>query len=237
MSAAPGAIAERIGYEFSEPGRLVLALTHRSMVAKPGSNNEKLEFLGDAVLDLAISDLLMERFPNATEGELSRVRAALVNATMLAAKATELEIGAALRLGKGEERSGGRQKGSILAAAIEAVLGAVYLDGGFLATRAVVARLFAAELQRPLRSHLTDHKTRLQEITQKRYRETPVYTLVRASGPDHDKAFVSELRILGRTYGRGEGKSKKAAEQEAALRALEQLETELAEPETVGSGS
>lgn len=227
MEGAPQAIADRLGYRFGDPALLTLALTHRSAVARPGSNNEKLEFLGDAVLDLAISDLLMEQFPNATEGELSRVRAALVNATMLAAKATELEVGATLRLGKGEERSGGRQKGSILAAALEAIVGAVYRDGGFSAARDLVARLFAEELRRPLRSHLTDHKTRLQEITQKRYREIPVYTLVRASGPDHDKAFVSELHILGRVYGRGEGKSKKAAEQEAALRALECLEKEL----------
>ena len=229
MAGAGSLLAQRLGHAFGDERLLALALTHRSAVARPGFNNEKLEFLGDAVLDLAISDLMMERFPAATEGELSRVRAALVNATMLAAKATELEIGPVLRLGKGEERSGGRQKGSILAAALEALLGAIYRDAGYPAAREVVARLFAGELERPLRSHLTDHKTRLQEITQKRYRDVPVYTLVRASGPDHDKAFVSEITILGRQYGRGEGKSKKAAEQDAALKALERLEQELGE--------
>jgi ribonuclease III len=229
MMRALEELERRLGYAFRARKLLETALTHRSAVARCGGNNEKLEFLGDAVLDLAISELLMERFPEATEGDLSKVRAALVNATMLAAKATDLDLGAWLRLGRGEERSGGRRKGSILASACEAVFGAVFLDGGFEAARGVVARLFAAELERPLRSHLTDHKTRLQEVTQRRFRETPVYQLVQASGPDHDKAFVAEIRIGGRLYGRGEGKSKKAAEQRAALEALETLERELAE--------
>jgi ribonuclease III len=222
-------IEERLGHAFRDRTLLEVALTHRSAVARPGGNNEKLEFLGDAVLDLAISDLLMQRFPEANEGDLSKVRAALVNATMLAAKATEMELGPLLRLGRGEERSGGRQKGSILASAYEAVLGAVFLDAGFLAARELIARLFGPDLDRPLKSHLSDHKTRLQEITQKRFRETPLYKLVRASGPDHDKAFVSEITIAGRLYGRGEGKSKKAAEQEAALQALALLEQEMTE--------
>ena len=229
MTDARAGIEERLGYTFRDPNLLELALTHRSAVARSGGNNEKLEFLGDAVLDLAISDLLMEHFPDANEGELSKVRAALVNAAMLAAKATEMELGRWLRLGRGEERSGGRQKGSILAAAYEALLGAMYQDGGFLKAREVIARLFASDMQRPLRTQLSDHKTRLQEITQKRFRETPVYRLVRASGPDHDKAFVSEISIAGKLYGRGEGKSKKSAEQEAALQALDLLERELSE--------
>ncbi|MGH7821489.1 MAG: ribonuclease III [Candidatus Binatia bacterium] len=227
MSAALGEIERALGYIFSDRDLGIVALTHRSAVARSGSNNEKLEFLGDAVLDLAISDLLMARFPEMAEGDLSKLRAGLVNAAVLAAKAAEIDLGLRLRLGKGEERSGGRQKPSILAAAYEALLGAVYLDGGFEAARAVVGRHFERELSRPLKGELSDHKTRLQEMTQKLFRATPVYKLVRASGPDHDKAFVSEITIGGKLYGRGEGKSKKAAEQDAALRALELLDREL----------
>ena len=221
----PATLAERVGYRFDDPALLALALVHRSALARAGENNEKLEFLGDAVLDLAVSDLLMERFPRAAEGELSKRRAALVNARALAAKAAAVELGAELRLGKGEEKSGGRKKPSILAAAYEAVIGAVYLDGGFTAARALVARHFEAELRGDSRDSPIDHKSRLQETTQRLFRETPVYGLVDASGPDHDRAFVVELRIGGEIYGRGEGKSKKEAEQQAALQGLAAIET------------
>jgi len=221
----PATLAERVGYRFEDPALLALALVHRSALARAGENNEKLEFLGDAVLDLAVSDLLMERFPRAAEGELSKRRAALVNARALAAKAAAVELGAELRLGKGEEKSGGRKKPSILAAAYEAVIGAVYLDGGFTAARALVARHFEAELRGDSRDSPIDHKSRLQETTQRLFRETPVYGLVEASGPDHDRAFVVELRIGGEIYGRGEGKSKKEAEQQAALQGLAAIET------------
>ncbi|MGH7858358.1 MAG: ribonuclease III, partial [Candidatus Binatia bacterium] len=216
MSRALAEIEGAIGYVFGKPGIGAIALTHRSAVARAGGNNEKLEFLGDAVLDLAISDLLMQRFPEMLEGDLSKLRAGLVNAAILAGKAEEIDLGSRLRLGKGEERSGGRKKPSILAAAYEALLGAVYLDGGFDAARSVVARQFERELAGPLHGGLSDHKTRLQEVTQKHFRATPVYKVVRASGPDHDKAFVSEITIGGKLYGRGEGKSKKSAEQDAA---------------------
>jgi len=221
----PATLAERVGYRFEDPALLALALVHRSALARAGENNEKLEFLGDAVLDLAVSDLLMERFPRAAEGELSKRRAALVNARALAAKAAAVELGAELRLGKGEEKSGGRKKPSILAAAYEAVIGAVYLDGGFTAARELVARHFEAELRGDGRDSPIDHKSRLQETTQRLFRETPVYGLVEASGPDHDRAFVVELRIGGEIYGRGEGKSKKEAEQQAALQGLTAIET------------
>lgn len=224
MTAALAGLTERIGYSFLRPELLALAMTHRSAVARSGENNEKIEFLGDAVLGLVISDLLMHRFPRADEGELSKLRAALVNARVLAAKAAQIDLGSCLRLGKGEEKSGGRRKESILAAAYEALLGAVYLDGGFEAARAIIARQFEPGLDVSARDQLEDYKTRLQEITQRRFRETPSYTVVRSTGPDHDKAFVSEIRIGGTLYGRGEGKSKKAAEQEAALQALVSLE-------------
>jgi ribonuclease-3 len=225
MSEAQIPLADRLGYSFRNPVLLALALVHRSALARAGDNNEKLEFLGDAVLDLAISDLLMERFPKADEGELSKRRAALVNARVLAAKAAAIELGSELRLGKGEEKSGGRKKPSILAAAYEAIIGAVYLDGGFAAARDLIGRHFHAELCMDTRDSPIDHKSRLQEITQRLFRETPAYGLVEASGPDHDRAFVVELRVAGQLYGRGEGKSKKEAEQQAALQALAEIET------------
>ena len=225
MSEAQIPLADRLAYSFRNPALLALALVHRSALARAGDNNEKLEFLGDAVLDLAISDLLMERFPKADEGELSKRRAALVNARVLAAKAAAIELGSELRLGKGEEKSGGRKKPSILAAAYEAIIGAVYLDGGFAAARDLIGRHFHAELCMDTRDSPIDHKSRLQEITQRLFRETPAYGLVAASGPDHDRAFVVELRVAGQLYGRGEGKSKKEAEQQAALQALAEIET------------
>jgi ribonuclease-3 len=217
-------LEDRIGHSFGRPELLALAVVHRSAAARAGQNNEKLEFLGDAVLDLAISDLLMRRFPTADEGELSKRRAALVNARVLAAKAAAMNLGAELRLGKGEEKSGGRKKASILAAAFEAVIGAVFLDGGFGAARDVVSHHFREDLVRAGGESPIDHKSRLQEITQQLFRETPSYALVQASGPDHDRAFVVEISIAGRLSGRGEGKSKKEAEQQAALEALSEIE-------------
>jgi len=218
-------LEERLGHRFVRGEHLLDALTHRSF-AVDQENNEKLEFLGDAVLSLAMSDVLMARFPEAREGDLSKIRASLVNADVLARHGRAHDLGRLLRLGKGEERSGGRDKVSILAAAYEAVLGAVYLDGGYEAARAVVERDFASDVAEHLRVGLRDYKTRLQEVTQRLFRETPSYTVVEESGPDHEKRFVSEIGIAGQTRGRGEGRTKKAAEQEAAIQALERLVAE-----------
>lgn len=220
MSEAVDALEQRLGHAFRRREVLVLALVHRSSLPRHGRSNETLEFLGDAVLDLAVSDLLMARFPAANEGELSKRRAALVNARALAEKGAALGLGPLLRLGKGEEKSGGRKKPSILASTYEAVLGAVYLDGGFDAARMVVARHFAAELEPGTGASPIDHKTGLQELTQRRFGETPTYTVVEASGPDHDRAYAVEIRVGGELRGRGTGKSKKEAEQQAALEAL-----------------
>jgi ribonuclease III len=221
------AIEERLVYQFRTPELLETALTHRSVApAAGGRNNEKLEFLGDAVLDLAVSDLLMQQFPHYQEGDLSKLRASLVNAHVLADKARALALGQALRLGKGEEKSGGRDKESILAAAFEAVIGAVYLDRGFVAARRVVTRQFAGDLRSRAGGAVEDGKTRLQEITQRIFKATPTYALVRETGPDHAKLFVSQISIGGRPLGRGEGKSKKSAEQAAALEALHALQTQ-----------
>jgi len=226
MTDSTNGLAGRLGHAFTRPELLALALVHRSSIAAAGQNNEKLEFLGDAVLDLAVSDLLMERHAKANEGELSKRRAALVNARVLAAKAGDLELGALLRLGRGEEKSGGRKKASILAAAYEAVIGAIFLDAGYGAVRSLVATHFRVELERGEGQSPIDHKSRLQEVTQRLFRETPRYSLVPAKGPDHDRAFVAELIVQGKCYGRGEGKSKKEAEQEAARQALAALDSQ-----------
>src|SRR5262245_349662 len=170
MSMEPAdMIAERLGYRFTTPGTLAVALTHRS-VGGDRDNNETLEFLGDAVLALAIAELLMRQHPAAREGELSKLRAGLVNAGVLASKARTLALSGSLRLGKGEEKTGGRDKESILASAYEAVLGAIFLDGGYDAVRDVVAREFAADLTAGIPAGAGDYKTRLQELTQRRFR-------------------------------------------------------------------
>jgi ribonuclease-3 len=222
-------IEERLGYEFRSADLLETALTHRSLAATAGPrNNEKLEFLGDAVLELAVSDVLMRQFPQLQEGDLSKLRASLVNAKILAQKARALDLGALLKLGKGEEKSGGRDKESILAAAYEALIGAIFLDRGFSAARKVVARQFAADVQSRAAGDVEDCKTRLQEITQKLFKATPTYALVRETGPDHAKHFVSQISVAGRSLGRGEGNSKKSAEQAAAMEALRTLQQEAA---------
>jgi ribonuclease III len=167
----------------------------------------------------------MRDFPDAREGDLSKMRASLVNAEELAQKARRLDLGRWLSLGKGEERSGGREKEKILAAAYEALLGAVYLDAGYEAARRVVEAHFADHRVRdPEAPGYRDYKTRLQELTQRLYREMPVYTLAGERGPDHEKEFVVELAVGGRVIGRGVGRSKKLAEQAAAMEALAALD-------------
>jgi ribonuclease-3 len=218
------ALQRELGYRFKDPSLLVRAVTHvSSQRNKSGAHNEVLEFLGDAVLDLAISDLLMHRFPDKSEGDLSRMRAGLVNSAVLAEKANGLKLGSLLLLGKGEERSGGRGKPSILAGAFEALLGAVYQDGGYDPARRLVERFFAMDVQVKQLGQ-QDYKTRLQEISQMLFREPPVYRIISESGPDHEKRFVTEIAVGGKVLGKGEGRSKKQAEQEAAMKALTQLQ-------------
>ena len=206
---------------------LKTALTHPSAVAAGEPHYERLEFLGDAVLDLAIADLLMRRFPNAKEGALSKERASIVNGRTLAVKALEIGLGREMRLGKGEEKSGGRDKTSILAAAFEAVIGAIYTDGGLEPAQRVVERLFADDIGGPAAER--DYKTELQEIAYRRFRSQPVYELVSARGPDHAKRFTTRIRIAGRELGVGEGASKKQSEQAAARTALSEIEQERSE--------
>jgi ribonuclease-3 len=203
---------------------LVLALTHPSVAIGSDAHYERLEFLGDAVLDLAIADLLMRQFPNAKEGQLSKLRASIVNARTLALKAQALDIGSMLRLGKGEEKSGGREKVSILAAAFEALIGAIYTDGGIEPVRRVVEFLFKGDIGGPAAER--DYKTELQELAYRQFRTQPIYELVSAEGPDHAKRFTTRIRIGGREFGSGAGGSKKQSEQAAAREAIVQLEQE-----------
>lgn len=227
-------LQDLLGYRFQSVDLMQQALVHRSYAherAETGlDDNERLEFLGDSVLSLVISHLLLMKFPQADEGNLSRMRASLVNEGRLAAIAVDLGLGDLMRLGKGEEMSGGRNKPSILADAVEALLGAVYLDGGLDAAFQVVRRLFEEKLEQvaaeedPLRRLDKDFKTQLQEATQAKKRMVPQYVVEREEGPDHDKVFYVTVSLEGRLLARGVGKSKKAAEQDAAQKALAWLE-------------
>jgi ribonuclease III len=222
---SPGTKLERVlGYAFTRPELLETALTHPSAAVGSDVHYERLEFLGDAVLDLAIADLLMRQFPKAKEGPLSKQRASIVNARTLALKAQSIELNEMMRLGKGEEKSGGREKTSILAAVFEAVIGAIYTDGGLVPAQRVVERLFTGDIGGPTAER--DYKTELQEIAYRHFRAQPVYELIATDGPDHAKRFTTRLKIAGRDLGVGEGGSKKQSEQAAARLALDRLEEE-----------
>ena len=217
-------LEQELGYRFKDRALLERSLTHVSYERqKSEGHNEVLEFLGDAVLELAVSDLLIRGNPDKPEGVLSKMRAALVNAAVLAEKASALRLGELLRIGKGEELSGGRSKESILAGAYEALLGAIYRDGGYQAVCQVVERHFGVDVTtKKLGQH--DYKTRLQEISQMLFRAPPEYRIVAESGPDHDKYFVTEISVGGNILGKGEGRSKKQSEQQAAKKALGELQ-------------
>ena len=221
-----GLLEERLGHVFSDRALLEAALTPASALA-PGvvRSAEQLELLGGAVLDLAVADLLLDARPDWDEGKLSKRRAMFVQTSSLAAKAVDFDLGPAVRLGRGEDRTGGRGKQSILAATYEAILGAIYRDGGFACARAVVARHFAAELVADDESlqQSRDWKTMLQEETQARWRVVPEYRIVAEEGPPHARRFTSEVWIAGRGYLRGTGTSKRESEQHAAHVTLERL--------------
>lgn len=228
-SAGPAdSLQPALGYRFKRPALLDEALTHKSYVneQRKGSavHNERLEFLGDAVLSLLVSEQLSHSLPGASEGALSKLKARLVSEPVLCAVAKRLQLGQWLRLGRGEERSKGREKDSLLADTIEAVIAAVYLDGGLDAGRAVVAKLFEQEFTDVLtRQHIPggdDYKTQFQEWCQKCYDVLPEYAVVKESGPDHDKQFEVEVTMNRTLAGRGSGKTKKEAEQAAAKEAL-----------------
>jgi ribonuclease-3 len=227
------ALERRIGRVLSTPSLALQALTHKSWVNENRNagipDNERLEFLGDAVLELAISQRLMERFPDAAEGILSKLRASLVDEASLSGIARSIDLGALLQLGKGEEASGGRDKPSLLADALEAVVAAVYVDAGLEAGFEVVDRLFATAFDRVEAGTVDrDYKTQLQEVAQRQRLGLPTYRVVEERGPDHGKTFVVEVGVGSRTYA-AEGRAKKVAEQLAAKQALAELE--LRDPE------
>jgi ribonuclease-3 len=228
------ALEAKLGLSFARPDVALAALTHKSFVNEHRSeglaDNERLEFLGDAVLDLAVSHRLMERFPVAREGELSKIRAAVVDEAGLARMARTLDLGPLLRLGRGEELTGGRAKSSLLADAMEAVVAALYLGGGLEPVLALLDRFLGEAFARAAAGTLDrDYKTQLQELAQSRVRASPRYRVVAEHGPDHSKVFDVEAELKGEVVGRGTGRSKKDAEQAAAKLALEALAARLGE--------
>jgi ribonuclease III len=223
-------LRDKLGYEPRDPGLFAAALTHRSAT---GANNERLEFLGDAVLNLVVAEHLYRLYPKATEGDLSRLRARVVSSEPLAEVAADLTIGAALKMGSGELKSGGFRRKSILADAFESLCGAVFLDSGLEAARALIERLFGPRIAAlPPLDALKDAKTRLQEYLQSRGLALPRYTVARVEGEPHAQVFLMncEVKALG-LRAQGSGSNRRRAEQEAAAAVLSQLD-----PQTVAVG-
>ena len=222
-----------LGHQFRDSRLLHQALMHSSRIPEraehePAESNEKLEFLGDAVLELVVSEELVREFPDWSEGQLSKSRARLVNATAISLSAQRLGLGKYLRLGRGEEKTGGRTKPALLADAYEALIAAVYLDGGLEAARGFVRRSLvegAISVEAERLGH-TDHKSALQEFLQSRGMSPGSYHVIAESGPDHQKTFRVEVRIAGQVTAMGCGRTKKEAEQSAAIAALIQLGAE-----------
>ncbi len=220
----------KLMYEFKNVDFLVESLRHSSFVNEHPEmdiqDNERLEFLGDAVLNLVVGHILMQRYPDLKEGDLSRMRANLVNESQLASIARKMDFGSHIQLGKGEIQSKGRDKKSILANTYEAVIAAVYLDDGFDAVFRIIDGAFSSlmdSVARPSANH--DYKSQIQELVQLKYQKIPHYTIVHESGPDHDKTFHVQLKV-GEIQTKGVGKSKKAAEQDAARKGLEILQSD-----------
>jgi ribonuclease-3 len=221
-------LEKALGYSFRDKALLVNAMTHKSFANEysPAAcpDNERLEFLGDAVLDLVVSEHLMEALPTSNEGELSRIRADVVAMSSLAGLASKLGLGPSLLLGKGEFGSGGREKPGLLADALEALFGAVFVDGGYEAAKSVLLPLVVPILRQASADAGQDYKSRLQEILQANRKELPVYRVTGTRGPDHDPVYLVEVLIGDRVYGTGEGRTKKTAEQNAAQATLQLLD-------------
>lgn len=221
-------LEEKISYRFRQIDRLRQALVHKSYANEKKDqgvqDNERLEFLGDAVLDLIVSEALTARYPVFSEGQLSKLRALVVNESSLSEVARSLDLGEYLLLGRGEEQSGGRQKNSILADSFEAVIAALYLDSGLSQVSAIVLPLLEQQIEQAARAGSgMDFKTELQELSQSLYGVLPRYEVLREEGPDHKKTFFVELAVGDTVMGTGKGHSKKEAEQEAARLALARL--------------
>jgi len=223
-------LQEALGVKFKDPSLLEQALVHRSYLnetrAQGLESNERLEFLGDAVLGLVISQQLCADFPDLDEGELTRLKTSLIRWETLARAADRLSLGEHLLLGHGEETTGGRQRPSNLARALEAVIGATFLDRGLDKTRDFILRCLAPDFADVEDGQVAlDSKSRLQQLAQSHWHETPIYRTVAATGPDHAKVFTVEVQVADRTLGRGRGRSKKEAESEAARQAVETILT------------
>ncbi len=214
-----------IGYNFKNINLLIQSLTHKSSILNSNDYskcNERMEFLGDSVLELIISSFLYKQFPLYTEGQLSKLKAVVVSQSILASCSRELGLGEYLRFGQGEVATGGKEKPSNLANALEALIAALYLDGGFFEAEKFIIRIFKDKIYEFDRDEMKrDYKTALQEYWQAITQKSPVYTVVSQSGPDHDKRFEIEVKLSGESYGKGIGKNKKEAEQKAAEKALE----------------
>ncbi len=218
----------KIGYEFEDENLLKQALTHSSFAnekrMKPLSDNERLEFLGDAVLEMVSSEFLYLNYRDLPEGDLTRLRAGMVCEPTLAYCAREIDLGAYVFLGKGEDMTGGRDRKSVLSDALEAVIGAIFLDGGVAAAKAFILRYIMTDIEH--KRMFYDSKTMLQEAVQAKFRQNVSYELIGEEGPDHAKTFRVEVRMDGTALGSGSGNTKKAAEQEAAYHALLLLKQE-----------
>lgn len=221
-------LQEVIGFPFDDDSLLREALVHRSYLNEnpsfPSADNQRLEFLGDALLDFVAGDYLYRRYPKMREGELTSLRAALVKEETLARFAQALGLGRYLYLGRGEEESGGRERPSLLADAFEALVGALYLDGGLKAAERFILPFLEPETEQIVaQGELRDYKSLFQEEAQRRFQSTPLYRTIDERGPDHNKVFTVEVLIEEKLCGRGEGTTKQAAEQEAARQALEKI--------------
>lgn len=224
-------LQQRLGHQFGDRKVLLQSLTHTSYgheylqdKSLALRDNERLEFLGDAILDLVVSDILLESFPNSNEGQLSKMRAAVVNEKTLASIAKSIGLQDCIRLGKGETQTKGQEKPSILSSTFEALIAAVYLDGGFYAVYPVVRHLFSPFFieEQDLMAYY-DHKTQLQELVQAKWKVTPTYHLLKTEGPDHAKRFEVEVRMKGKPLAHALGASKKEAEQNAARQAIQSV--------------
>jgi len=210
---------------FKDKSLYELALTHRSWINenKNAKHNERLEFLGDAVLEFIVSSFLFENFPNKEEGFLTAIRAKIVNTKNLAALAEKMNLGEYIKMSKGEEQGGGKKNDSLLADAVEALIGALYLDSGLESAKSFININLLKDIEKKLHEPLKDPKSTLQEIVQAKGLPTPRYFVINETGPDHDKTFTVEVYVGKETYGQGKGRSKNLAEQDAAKYALEKI--------------
>lgn len=220
-------IERKLGYRFQDKNLMALAFVHRSYINENRSiteHNERLEFLGDSILNLLISDYLFRYLPNTPEGDLSYLRSRLVEASSCVTYVQKLDVTGYLLLGKGERMNDGRGRDSILADLFEALIGAIYLDGGIESAKKFLFKNFSSDIDAILKTPIRNFKADLQDLSQKKYKETPQYHVLSEEGPDHSKKFLVSVVILEKEWGRGEGNSKKEAQQKAAEDALLKLE-------------